>query len=186
METNRSAGPGSEALVISASIASHQPHEDKDGLSIAESTTDQRGQTETSTGDVATVVIEVLDSPATRREKNAQKKAERLRRVSPINTVETTESGPSNVELGSASREDIEMDTNSELTALSSDSEDENEGPMEIADVHMPEIAVSPSKKGRVQDLGKVVLADDEWLPAGTLGMFKQIFIYQNLTSTFT
>ncbi|KAI0091425.1 hypothetical protein BDY19DRAFT_930368 [Irpex rosettiformis] len=99
------------------------------------------------------IVIDVLDTPATRREKNMRRKAERLRS---LHIAPPADESAGRL-VGNQSTVDPDMDVHSELTALTSDEEDG--GPI-------PQNVVSP--KLRVQDLGKIVLEKNQRLPHNT------------------
>lgn len=122
---------------------------------------------------VQVIVIDVLDTPATRREKNMRRKAERLRKSS-FGGPQPGPSRPGNGEhfIDMQDSGNPDSDAHSELTALSSDEEDQddrNSGENAIA----PE----PSHEVRVQDLGKVILEKDQRLPHKTLGKLSMSFI---------
>ncbi|KAI0339583.1 hypothetical protein BDW22DRAFT_1454969 [Trametopsis cervina] len=126
---------------------------------------------ETPAKPVKKIVVDVLDTPATRREKNQRKKAERLRRTSANTDEHAPEPGPSMQEelvqyadnVGGGP--DMDIDANSELTSLSSDSEINGEDEEPRAG---PSATSSASSKDITQ-LGKVELEKGQWLEEGTL-----------------
>ena len=104
------------------------------------------------------IIIDVLDTPATRREKNMRRKAERLR------TQQAISLDPPRADVGPDGQHvvDPDLDAHSELTALTSDEEDQGESPIQD----------TVETKLRVQDLGKIVLEKNRWLPHNTPGKY--------------
>lgn len=136
---------------------------------------------EESEAPAATIIIEELDTPATRREKNMRKKAERLLRAT--DTDDAPAAGPSTSQPGTHAFSeagptdidgDIEMDANSDLTSLSSEDDWVDAGP-DADTVQSAHTGEEGAARVHEQDRGKVVLKGGKLLEEGTLGMTQLI-----------
>ncbi|KAI0683939.1 hypothetical protein BC835DRAFT_1392543 [Cytidiella melzeri] len=136
---------------------------------IATQVNGPQGNEEASADVMQTTVIEVLDTPASRREKNMRKKAQRQRLVS-LDDDNNHRQGEVAALIAQHYPLSVEMmDVNSDLTSLSSDDEEKGEpDPETEPGVEKKVMSKANTARARMQELGKVELEDDEWLPPGT------------------
>ncbi|KAH9945753.1 PHD-zinc-finger like domain-containing protein [Amylocystis lapponica] len=116
------------------------------------------------------IIIEDLDTPATRREKHLRRKAEKEWRNSEKAAAATTTSVSAPVPSQPDNEEAEEraaLESDSDLTDLTGESDDEDMEEEDAVEKELPKVEVEP---------GEVVLAEGEYLEGGTLVWAKADF----------